>query len=122
MSNAINWFEIPVDDFDRACRFYSEILSRELHTENMMGAQMGFLSFGPDSVGGAIIKFEGFVPSDKGTLVYLNGGEDLTSVLNKVEVAGGKVIQPKTKISDEIGFMARFKDTEGNVVALHSPK
>jgi predicted enzyme related to lactoylglutathione lyase len=35
-------------------------------------------------------------------------------------MAGGKVTMPKTKISDEIGFMAFFVDSEGNGMALHS--
>ena len=40
--------------------------------------------------------------------------------LNKVEKAGGKITLPKTKISDEIGYMAFFHDTEGNKLAFHS--
>ena len=32
----------------------------------------------------------------------------------------GKVLIPKTHITDEIGYMAFFEDTEGNVVAMHS--
>ena len=41
---------------------------------------------------------------------------------SRVEDAGGKVIMPKTKISDEIGYMAFFFDTEGNKLAFHSSK
>jgi hypothetical protein len=40
--------------------------------------------------------------------------------LDRIESAGGKIYQPKTKISDEHGFMGVFIDTEGNRVALHS--
>jgi predicted enzyme related to lactoylglutathione lyase len=43
-------------------------------------------------------------------------------VLAKVEPAGGKVVMPKTKISDDIGFMAFFIDLEGHTMALHSNK
>jgi len=57
-----------------------------------------------------------------GALVYLAGGEDLTGVMNKIESAGGKILQPKSKVTDEIGYIAIFADTEGNKVALHSPK
>jgi len=42
--------------------------------------------------------------------------------LDKIENAEGKIIQPKTKVTDEIGFIPIFKDTEGNKVDLHSPK
>ncbi|MEO0470636.1 MAG: VOC family protein, partial [Bacteroidota bacterium] len=57
----------------------------------------------------------------EGTIPYLNGGEDLSTILGRVEAAGGTVTMPKTKINDEAGFMAFFLDSEGNRIALHSP-
>jgi hypothetical protein len=54
-------------------------------------------------------------------LVYLDGGNDLQDILNRVESAGGKILLPKTMISEEIGYMAIFLDSEGNKQALHSP-
>ena len=57
-------------------------------------------------------------PSTEGAVVYLNANPDLSTVLSKVESAGGG--EPKTQITPEIGFMAFFLDTEGNKVALHS--
>ena len=120
MANSINWYEIPVTDFARAKKFYSEILSFEMQ-EMMMGPhQMGFFPGG--GAGGAIVKAEGYKPSADGTLIYLNAGEDLTGVMNKIESAGGKILQPKMQVTEEIGFIAIFTDTEGNKVALHSPK
>lgn len=120
MANVINWFEIPVTDFARAKKFYSSIFDAEMHEEMMGPHQMGF--FPGEGVGGAIIKAEGYIPSMDGALVYLAAGEDLTGVMNRIEKAGGKIIQPKVKVTDEIGFIAIFCDTEGNKVALHSPK
>jgi len=121
MANAINWFEIPANDLKRACSFYKQVLDLEVHTHEVMGTEMGFLHNGQDGVGGALVKGEGYKPSADGALVYLNGGEDLSKPLAKVETAGGKVVLPKTKISDEIGYMAIFMDPEGNKVAFHSP-
>ena len=72
-------------------------------------------------IGGSIVENKEYQPSDKGTLVYLNGGEDLSIPLAKVEKAGGKVLMPKTSIGPN-GFMAQFADTEGNKVAFHSMK
>ena len=68
--------------------------------------------------GGALVKDE-LKPSKEGVLVYLNGGKDLSFILKRVEQAGGKVLLEKTQISTEIGFMSKFEDTEGNVLALH---
>ncbi len=120
MANSINWFEIPVTDFARAKKFYSEIFSIEMQ-EMMMGPhQMGFFPGG--GVSGAIVKAEGYKPSADGALIYLAAGEDLSGVMNKIESSGGKILQPKMQVTEEIGFIAIFKDTEGNKVALHSPK
>lgn len=120
MANSINWFEIPVTDFARAKKFYSEIFSIEMQ-ETMMGPhQMGFFPGG--GVSGAIVKAEGYKPSADGALIYLAAGDDLTGVMNKIETAGGKVLLPKTKVTDDIGFISIFLDPEGNKIALHSPK
>lgn len=122
MANAINWFEIPAEDFDRAIDFYSKVLDGELAVQEMMGTKMGFLPMeGEGAVGGAICAGEMYKPSADGAVVYLNGGDDLNTPLSRVEEAGGKVLMPKTKISDEIGYMAFFFDTEGNKLAFHSP-
>ena len=70
-------------------------------------------------VGGALMQSEGSNPSMDGTVVYLSGGNDLSTPLSKVEAAGGKITMAKTAIGKN-GFMAHFMDTEGNHVALHS--
>ena len=120
MANVVNWFEIPVSDFDRAKKFYTKVLGSELHIEEVMGTKMGFFNTQGEGVGGAICYGEGYTPSAEGALVYFNSGDDLQNELSKVNGSGGKVVLPKTKISDEIGYMAIFLDSEGNKVAFHS--
>jgi hypothetical protein len=121
VTNALNWFEIPVTDFDRAKKFYSAIFDFEMPEMQMGPNRMGFLLYEQGKgVGGAIFQGEGSVPSDKGTLVYLNGGSDLNVILGRVEAAGGRVAQPKTEIGHGYGYSALFIDTEGNKVGLHS--
>ena len=121
MSNAINWFELPATNFKRATDFYSKVLSADLqHVENN-GLKMAFLPHSQGGVGGCVTFGNGNKPAQEGTLVYLNGGDDLAAPLAKVEKAGGKVIMPKTGIGEN-GFMAIILDTEGNRVAFHSMK
>lgn len=122
MTNSINWFEIPVLNFDRAKEFYSRIYDYEMYEETIGSFRMGFFPMDRESqgVGGAIVQGEGFVPTALGTKVYLNGGKDLLTVLNRVIAAGGEIITPKTLISEEIGYYAVFEDTEGNHISLHS--
>lgn len=122
MTNAISWFEIPAENFDRAKKFYEGILDSTMETQEMkeFGLKMAFFPADwQNGVGGGIAHGEGYVPSDKGSLTYLNGGDDLNVPLARVEPNGGKVILPKTSIGEN-GFMAQFIDTEGNRVALHS--
>lgn len=122
MRNAFNWVEIPVSNFERAKKFYSTILDFEMPQQDMGTHLMGFFSYDIENegVGGAIVKGEGYTPSNKGTMAYIDVGEDLTTTLNRVNDAGGKIVLPKTQISPEIGYYSIFTDTEGNNVALHS--
>ncbi len=122
MKNAINWFEIPAKDFNRAKSFYETLFEGEMETMTMedMGMTMAFFpSDWENGVGGGIASGPGYEPSQAGPLVYLNGGDDLSEALSRVEKAGGKIIVPKTAIGKH-GYMAQFTDTEGNRVALHS--
>jgi uncharacterized protein len=122
MTNAINWFEIPVTDFTRAKKFYETLYDAEIMEVPFPIGKYGMLPADmQNGIGGGLVQGEGFEPSDKGTIVYLNGGEDLSIPLGKVESAGGKILMPKTAIGGN-GFMAYILDTEGNKVALHSPK
>ena len=119
-AHALNWFEIPVTDFPRAKRFYEAVLGHPVEELDMGSTTMGMFSTDPNAIGGAIVHGEGFVPSQQGTTVYLNGGADLAAMLARVEGAGGSVVMPKTEIGNDFGFFAFFIDTEGNRVGLHS--
>ena len=88
----------------------------------MMGMKMAFFPSEDmnGKVSGGLVEGPMHKPSADGAKIYLNGNPDLSNALSRVEAAGGKVVMPKTKISDEIGNMAYFVDSEGNTVALHS--
>jgi predicted enzyme related to lactoylglutathione lyase len=121
-TNSLNWFEIPVTDMHRAKHFYQVLFSIHMDEMEMMGMKMAMFPGTPDSgkASGALVQSEYHKPSMEGTVVYLNANPDMSSVLQKVEMEGGRILMPKTAISPEIGFMAFFTDTEGNRVALHS--
>ena len=115
----VNWFEIPALNLERAARFYDEIYDIKMSTSEMNGFSMAFFPT-KNGIGGAIVAGPGCIPGETGTLLYLNGGDDLNQVLNKIENAGGRVVMGKTLINDEAGYFAIFIDTEGNKLALHS--
>lgn len=120
--NSINWFEISVSDINRAKKFYETIFGIKMEQQNMMGMEMAFFPYdsGSGKASGGLVQGPMHKPSGDGVKLYLNGNPDLSNALSKVEKAGGKVVMSKTKISDEIGYMAFLVDTEGNTVALHS--
>jgi uncharacterized protein len=120
MKHLLNWIEIPVTDFNRAQVFYSTVLGVELNVMEMHESKMGFFPGEEGIVSGAIVKSDMHIPSKQGCVVYLNGGDDLNNILLRIDLAGGKVIVPKTEISPEMGCFAFFIDTEGNKIGLHS--
>jgi uncharacterized protein len=120
MKNLINWFEIPASDFNRAVSFYKAILEVEIQQTEMFGTKMGFFPSDGKNVSGAIVEGEDYKPSTNGVLTYLNAGNDLQIVLDKIEPNNGKVIVPKTQISPEMGYFGMFIETEGNKMAVHS--
>ncbi len=121
MNSLVSIFEIPATDMSRAVDFYQNILDVEIEEMAFSGMEMGLLPYEDQMVTGVIIKGEGYQPSAQGLLLYLNGGDDLQVVLDKVAENGGEIVVPKTPHADESGFFAIFLDSEGNRMGLHSP-
>jgi predicted enzyme related to lactoylglutathione lyase len=124
MKNAISWFEIPSTDINRAAKFYETIFQITLNPLDFPNIKMRMFPLDDpmNGVGGAIVQSDGFhKPSGTdGPLIYLNGNPDVQLILDRVEAAGGKIMVPRTTISEEYGDMAVFLDTEGNRIALHN--
>ena len=87
----------------------------------MQGMPMGLFPSENQVVSGVIIKGEGYTPSADGVVIYLNGGNDLQVILDRVVDHGGTTLVPKTLIDEQIGYYALFIDSEGNRIGLHSP-
>ena len=123
MKNAVNWFEIPVKNYERAKQFYNTVMALEIKDHHMpeQNIKYGMFPYDNDNngVGGGLVEGAGQNPTTDGPTIYLNAGDDLNIALNKVETSGGKIMMPKTDIGEN-GFMAQFTDTEGNRIALHS--
>lgn len=121
--NAISWFEIPTLDIERAQKFYESIFEIKMIPLNFENLQMRMFPISdPMNIGGALVHNSDFyVPSSThGTMVYLNANPDIQKVIDRIIVAGGTIIVPKTEISPDHGYMAVFLDSEGNRIALHS--
>ena len=121
MSNALNWFEIPAADLDRATRFYESLLDKKLRREEMGGMAMGVFPHEENSgVGGCVMAGEGCAPAEGGTIVYLDAGPLIDIVLGRVGKAGGKIALDKTALPPGMGYFAHIIDTEGNRGGVHA--
>jgi predicted enzyme related to lactoylglutathione lyase len=118
-ANALNWFEIPVTDLDRAARFWETVLGAKLKREKFFGTELAV--FESAGVMGALFRDEARPPSPSGTCVYLDARGDLDGCLRRAAEAGGKVVLPRTDIGDP-GFIGLVQDSEGNTVGLHTPR
>lgn len=118
MKNVICWFDLPSADFDRAVKFYSQVLGQEVVVTEFMGQNLGM--FAQAEVSGCIVP-PGLPlqPSSSGTRIYFNCDGMLDETIARVEPAGGKVLQPRFSIGEH-GWIAIIQDTEGNQVGLWS--
>jgi predicted enzyme related to lactoylglutathione lyase len=118
------WIEIPVRNIERAIQFYQAVFHlspTEVMTEEVRRTATLINTTPEGRAGISLNQTKNFEPSDQGPLIYLDAGEDLTEHLNRVEPAGGKLIEPKTSMGDA-GNYATILDTEGNLLALYSYK
>ena len=119
----VGWFDIYVDDIERAQRFYEAVLETTLipmddpndDTVQMRAFADDYASHG---AGGALVKMEHAKPGPGGSMVYFTC-EDCEVEQYRVEAAGGSIARPKFRIGEH-GFVSLIVDTEGNMVGLHS--
>lgn len=126
--NAAVWFEIYVDDLQRAQAFYEQVLGVKLETLDVPSdeaaqapaLQMRMFPGGPDrfGAGGSLVKMEGVKAGGGNTVVYF-ASTDCAVEAGRIETAGGKLFRPKFSIG-EYGFAALGVDTEGNMFGIHS--
>jgi hypothetical protein len=126
--NPVVWFEIYVDDLNRAKKFYETVFKLELKEMPLPETSedsMKMLFFPNDmesknTASGALVKMEGFEAGNNSTIVYFMS-EDCGIEEARIKGAGGSVFKPKMSLG-EYGFMVLAADTEGNMIGIHSMK
>jgi predicted enzyme related to lactoylglutathione lyase len=120
--NPVGWFEIYVQDMQRAKQFYETVLKLELTKLDSPTEEIEMYAFPMDmeasGASGALAKAEGCPSGGLGTLVYFSC-DDCANEASRIEAAGGKIFKPKMAIG-QYGFIALATDTEGNMFGLHS--
>lgn len=121
-TNPVGWFDLNVANLDRAKKFYETVFNLELTDAPIKWGKQSFFPFSQENpnISGALVEKTDFVPSSNNTVIYFET-EDNIAEEQRIEKAGGKVVQPKMSIG-EFGFISIFIDTEGNTVGLHSRK
>lgn len=120
--NAIQWFEIPALDLDRAFAFYSTVLPNNVRKGTFGQGELILFNVPfqtGEAVGGSIVVRNDLAPTMDGPVIYLNAFGNLSEAVSKVEPAGGKVLIPSMDLG-KFGFAAICIDTEGNKIGFLS--
>lgn len=119
--HAVQWFEFPAADLDRAFGFYNQIMPQSVRMGTF--GDQPLVLFNVDlnqgAIGGSLVLRPDFSPSATGPLIYLHCNEPLSTVVNRIAPAGGKVLLPQLPLG-KFGFAAIFIDSEGNRVGILS--
>ena len=128
--NPVGWFEIYVQDIDRAKNFYETVFQvtleplpvPEMPESDSCEGDMEMWSFPMSEQGygaaGTLIRMEGAPSGAGGTMVYFSC-EDCAAEAARAAEHGGSIFREKMPIGEH-GFIAIAKDTEGNMIGLHS--
>jgi uncharacterized protein len=126
VGNIIVWADIPVEDLDRASKFYSHVL--QIPVNRVPGMDGIALPGSPPAPGDTapqapVVAFDLYPgkPSLEGVTIYLTVSGDYASTLARVREAGGEVLEEPVDRGPMVGILAYIKDSEGNRIGLHQP-
>lgn len=123
MPNAINWFEIPVVNMDRAQRFYEVMLARSLRRERFGDQDLAVFPYEEPAAGGCLqANSHAGTANGDGVRIYLDCEPSIDAALSRAKTAGGGIVVSKTALPPGMGYFAHVRDSEGNVVGLHASK
>jgi|SRR5271168_1578943 len=122
--NNLVWFELPVSDLDRATSFYESVFATKLATDERFPELAIFPRREQTATTGALAvfhdeKIEGR-PSTDGAIIYLNCDGEIDAVLKRAQQAGAKLLQEVAQLPGGMGWIAQFRDLDGNRVGLHA--
>lgn len=118
--NPIGWFEIYVQDMDRARAFYEQTFQVALERIPTKDIELWAFPCNPDHPGcaGALAKMAGKDSGTGGIIIYFSC-LDCDVEASRAVACGGRLQKPKTNIGD-YGFIALVIDPDGNMIGLHS--
>lgn len=120
ISNPVGWFEIYVDNMERARKFYESVFSVTLERLNSPEIEMWSFPMEMNKFGasGALVNMPGFSPARNSIIIYFSC-ENCAQEEEKIKASGGKIEKSKFSIG-QYGYITLGYDTEGNMIGLHS--
>ncbi|WP_308492389.1 VOC family protein [Microbacterium terrisoli] len=108
----VTHLEIPVSDFEASKAFYDTVLGWKIN--DVPGFDDYPMWQGPNGAsGGALVKRATDFTQPRSTVEV----DSIDDVLAKAEASGGRVVTPKSPIS-ETSWWGVFEDPDGNVIGL----
>ncbi len=122
MLNPVGWFEIYVDDLQRAKTFYEKVFQIEMTRLPSTDIQMWAFPSDMNRYGtsGTIVHMPGFSAGRNSVIVYFSC-QDCSVEEKRLAEFGGRIEKTKFSIG-QYGFITLGYDTEGNMIGLHSMK
>jgi uncharacterized protein len=119
-SNPVGWFEIYVQDTERARAFYEAVFEARLEQLPSPDIEMWAFPGTSEAAGavGALVRMDGMASGGNSVIVYFVC-DDCAVEEGRVAANGGTVQRPKMSIGP-YGFISLVSDTEGNTIGLHS--
>ena len=120
--NPVGWFEIYVQDMNRAKAFYEKTFQVTLERIENPELEMWAFPMQPDNPGcaGSIVKMRGKDSGIGGTIIYFSCDDCSVEAARAVQ-NGGQIQRDKFSIG-QYGFISFVLDTEGILIGLHSMK
>jgi|GEM_PF-693163 len=119
--SANEWFEIPVLHFEESVEFYTRLFQRRLSIQQLNGTRVALIpSLDYQSYAGALIECPstfGPVPS---TMRYIHSISNLATIFDRIVEGKGTILSPFCLIRQDLGYVATFRDPEGNTIAIHT--
>ncbi len=131
--NLVCWLEIPATDVKRAVKFYKKVFKCDFNYQ--VFNEIGYAFFKSEHLKGTIVQVDE-IPQGAGPILFFNVEGFMPSVLQAIPENGGEIIKEKEMVKNaendatntiqtnaidgNIGYFARFKDSEGNVFGLYS--
>ena len=121
-NRSVSGVNVVVLDLDRAQAFYEGLLGAPMRRENIGPNTLAVFAYGDSGVGGCVMVGPQVpAPRADGSLIFLNAGPSLDTVLARVHEVGGRITTPKVTLPGDMGVFAHITDSEGNRVGLHAP-